>query len=183
MYQPEQYKDVWMQTFTGRAVPVMCMGVDDLDIEDIAHSLANQCRFNGHVSKFYSVAQHSVIVSNHVPAEYALEGLLHDAPEAYIGDMIRPLKHSGLLNAFRDIDDNLWKTVANKWRLPATMSPAVKEHDARSLLTEQRDLLGRQAKPWEDVAEPYPETIVPLTPRQSKLAFLARFKELTDELL
>jgi 5'-deoxynucleotidase YfbR-like HD superfamily hydrolase len=181
MFQPEKYKDVWMQTVSGRAFPVLNPSPSDIDIEDIGHALANLCRFAGHVRKFYSVAQHSVIVSETVPPAYALEGLLHDAPEAYCVDLPRPLKHSGLLDNYRDIEDGIWGAVAIHFGIPYMPHPSIKEADVRCLLTEQRDLMCRQAKPWEDRAEPYDFAIIPLTPRQAKLQFMARYKELTAE--
>lgn len=93
----------WLQTFTNQAFFPNDPGSLYISKYDIAHSLAMQCRYNGHTKIFYSVAEHSVLVSHAVPEEDALWGLLHDAPEAYIGDMIRPLKK--LVPAFREMDE------------------------------------------------------------------------------
>jgi hypothetical protein len=84
-----------MQTYTGRIVDPLCPQPDDIDIKDIAHSLSLQCRYNGHCKVFYSVAQHSVYVASLLPANkprLQLKGLLHDASEAFIGDITRPVK-------------------------------------------------------------------------------------------
>lgn len=181
MYQPEKYKDVWIQTITGRAFPVLAPSPSDVDIEDIAHSLSNQCRFAGHTREFYSVAQHAVICSYNVPSESAWAALHHDDPEAYCVDLPRPLKHSGLLDNYRDIEEVIWQAIAGKMGIDPVLPQCVKDADVRCLLTEQRDLMGRQVKPWEDVAKPYDFTIIPLTPRQAKLEFLKRYKELDAE--
>src|ERR1700683_336889 len=97
-------RGAWIVTFSGRRFYVLDPRPSDVRIEDIAHSLSLQCRFNGHVKNFYSVAQHSVLVSERCDPADALYGLLHDASEAYIGDMSAPLKHTDEMTAFRDAE-------------------------------------------------------------------------------
>lgn len=80
-------------TFTGKHFNVYEPEVDMIDPRDISHSLAHLCRFNGHTREFYSVAQHSCIVADLVPEEHKLAALLHDATEAYLGDMTRHLNN------------------------------------------------------------------------------------------
>lgn len=84
----------WMQTYTGRVFWPLEPRPEDVDIVDIAHALANLCRYGGHSKVFYSVAHHSVLVSQIVPPADALWGLMHDSAEAYVIDLIRPIKHS-----------------------------------------------------------------------------------------
>src|SRR4051812_30250690 len=80
----------WMQTFTGRQFWPVDPRADEIAIEDIARALAMTCRFGGHVRFHYSVAQHSFLVSLVCSPEHALWGLLHDASEAYLGDVVWP---------------------------------------------------------------------------------------------
>lgn len=83
-------------TFTGRRIDTLAPDPCEIEIDDIAHSLAQQCRFLGHTDGFYSVAQHSVLVSGFVPDRDALWGLLHDAAEAYVCDLpARPSSAAG----------------------------------------------------------------------------------------
>jgi hypothetical protein len=92
-----------MQLLSGKAFYVTDPKPEDIDILDIAHSLSMQCRYNGHTKGFYSVAEHSVLVANLVPPRLRLQALLHDASEAYVGDVIRPIKR--LLKNRPQIDD------------------------------------------------------------------------------
>jgi 5'-deoxynucleotidase YfbR-like HD superfamily hydrolase len=87
----------------------------DYDIDVVATALSNLCRYTGHVTRFYSVAEHSVLVSKIVPQKYALEGLLHDASEAFVGDVSSPLKK--LLVEYQKIENNIQADVARRFNL------------------------------------------------------------------
>jgi hypothetical protein len=175
-------KNGWFPTFTGVQFFPAAPRVEDIHIEDIAHALALQCRFAGHVREFYSVAQHSVLVSLYVPASDALWGLLHDAAEAYVQDLIRPLKHHPTLAGYRDIEARMEGAIADRFGLPLPMPPSIKEADNRALMTERRDLYAYDPEryQWSIKAEPWPELIVPWGPRTAEARFLSRFAELTS---
>lgn len=145
-------------------------------VEDIAHALAHMCRFGGHVKEFYSVAQHSVLVSRVVPT---MEALMHDAPEAYLGDVTRPLK--ALLPDYQFIESRVERVVLSAFGVALPMSAEVKMADNVLLATERRDLMPFCAEPWECLkgVEPLPDEIVPWSPEDAKRAFIARFRELS----
>ena len=149
-------------------------------IEDIAHGLSNVCRFAGHTNSFYSVAQHSYLVSKIVPPEHALAGLLHDAHEFAIGDMTTPLKR--LLPEFRALELRVKAAVLARFGLTLPLHPSIKEGDLKMLVTEQRDLLPPHDNTWELTKnlEPCPERIDPWPPASAKMLFLQRFHELTS---
>ncbi|HAF5811207.1 TPA: HD family hydrolase, partial [Salmonella enterica] len=92
----------FIQTLSGKQFDYLSATIDDIDIEDIAVALSNICRFSGHLPKFYSVAQHSVLCSQLVSPEFAFEALMHDAAEAYCQDIPAPLK--ALLPDYREIE-------------------------------------------------------------------------------
>lgn len=110
---PDKYDWVGViETYSGSSVDVMNFDLSSVNLDDIAQSLALICRYNGHIPSFYSVAEHSVRVAwwlrqHGYDEEIQLSGLLHDAAECYVGDMIRPLKrvpevgkvHQGLEHA------------------------------------------------------------------------------------
>lgn len=174
----------WMITASGRRFYPVAPHAADVCIEDVAHTLSNICRFGGHTSRFYSVAQHSVMVSKHVPGPLAIYGLLHDAPEAYVGDMIRPLKEQ--VPQFAKIEEAVWRAVLQRFDL-AHPTPAlwqyVKDADNKALVTERRDLLPRQnSTNWredEQGVEPYPDKIRALPPYEARVEFMVRWRELT----
>jgi len=116
-----------IRTLSGNLIDPFNMVASDININDIAHSLSMQCRYNGHVSKFYSVAEHSVLVSQMVPNEYKLWGLLHDATEAYVGDMVSPVKKR--LESFRTLEDNIHKVVAERFNLSCNIPELVHTAD------------------------------------------------------
>ena len=117
-----------------------------IEIEDIAHALSHLCRFTGHTRKFYSVAEHSLHVACLVPPELQLEALLHDAAEAYIGDVSSPLKAQ--LHEYRNIEFALDQAIRKRFGLPPKQSPAVKHADLVMLSTELRDLMPGESHHW-----------------------------------
>lgn len=119
----------------------------DFHIRDIAHALSNLCRFNGQCKRFYSVAEHSLLCSYLVPQEYALEALLHDATEAYCGDMVFPLK--AMLPAFVEVEQRIDAAIRTRFGLPAVMTPEVHLADRRMVHLEFLELMNYKV---EDLA-------------------------------
>ena len=126
----------------------------EVKIEDIAHALANICRFGGRTSRFYSVAQHSMWVARHASTrQAALYGLLHDAAEAYIGDVISPLKQALFFWPEEQLAPTKFETIERgvMWAIyeglglaepTAAITSEVKDLDAKALSVEARELLG-----------------------------------------
>lgn len=169
----------WMQTFTGRRFYPLDPRPEDIDQEDIAHALANLCRFGGHCRRFYSVAEHSVLVSQVVPPEDALVGLLHDATEAYLVDVPRPIKRS--LSNYADIEEQLWRVISYKFDVPFHMPPSVKKADNDVLLAERDALLGYAAGAWDIPGEAAKVEVWGRSPMHAKELFLDRLNELLHE--
>ncbi len=167
----------WIQTYTGRKFYPLDPRAEDIDIQDIAHSLAMQCRFNGHCREFYSVAEHSVRVSRILPAELQLAGLLHDAAEAYVSDLPRPVKAQ--LPAFSAAEDRLLEVIFRKFRVTWPVADEVWLADNTLLVTEGRDLMHAPPEPWGIDGTPLKERIVPVTAAEAERMFLDRFVALT----
>jgi hypothetical protein len=168
----------WITTFSGKTFNVLEPRAEDVCIEDIAHALSMQCRFTGHVRHFYSVAQHSILVSMLCPQEYALWGLLHDASEAYIGDMSAPLKHTPEMARYRTTEKRIMAAVVSRFGLEPKEPLAVKDTDRRLLLAEARDM-GLDVTGWYSEHKPFDQHIRPMSPEMAEFEFLYRFKELT----
>lgn len=163
---------------------ILCHGGDYFDfrrpeefsfsIEDIATSLSNICRFNGHTRKFYSVAEHCVNCSHLVPDEYALEALLHDAAEAFLGDVTRPLKM--LLPDYRDIECHVERVIFDHFGLSLPLSEHTRLADLQMLKNEQAQaMLNLDSWPvLSGVSAPYVPLLF-LEPRIARQMFLDRF--------
>lgn len=188
----------WMQTYTGVRFHPLDPRPEDIDAADIAHALSLICRYGGHVHRFYSVAEHCVLMSQAVPSSFALWALLHDAAEAYVGDMVRPLKRS--MAAYQEVEEVVMSAIAQRFALPTewktlhtgrwvgttftphrvpVMPPAVKDADNRILLTERDTLMPNTRHAWtQDGMEPLPVTVTGWSPEEAERRYLDRLAEL-----
>lgn len=145
--------------------------------EDVAHALSHICRYNGHTRRFYSVAEHSYWVSLYVPQRYALIGLLHDAHEAYVGDITTPLKR--LIPDYKAMEQRAWECVAESFGIPVEVPQEVKDIDLRIVQNERKGLLGVAPEPWVDLienAEPLPNLQLEFwDPETARKKFMERF--------
>lgn len=141
-------------TISGRWIDLADMRPEDVDLGDIAYHLAGQNRFNGGTEPFgYSVAEHSVRVAWKCRPSLRRAGLLHDAAEAYVGDLVSPIKAAD--QTFRAFERAAWKAIALRFGLPGLPPPEVEEADKRMCATEIRDLCPRRPAVWALPAEPY----------------------------
>lgn len=162
-------------TASGRHIDLLRPDPALIDINDIAHALSNLCRFTGHTREFYSVAEHSVRVSGLVPRELALEALLHDAAEAYVGDVSSPLKAQ--LHEYRNIEFSIDQAIRQRFGLPAKQSREVKHADLVMLATERFDLMPDTPETWEILQDVAPSglRVSPVSPTIARRWFLEIF--------
>jgi hypothetical protein len=170
----------WMQTYSGQRFYPIDPRESEVDIGDIAHALSMLCRYGGHVKRFYSVAEHSVLLARHlyhVGPETALWALLHDASEAYISDVIRPIKPY-LLN-YRVLEDAVMRCIAGRFNIAGVMPDIVHAADDRIIADERQQNLLLIA--WDH--EPGPALGVTLqfwSPEVAEREFLRTFDALME---
>jgi uncharacterized protein len=186
--------DGWIQTYSVGQFWPLDPRVEEVRIVDICHALSMLCRFTGHVREFYSVAEHSVRVS--LEAERRAQeagmppdavsyiaqwGLLHDASEAYLVDLARPVKRMPEMEPYRVAEGRLMVVIADRFNLipRGYVEPLlVKEVDQILCYTEARDLFPRVHPKWAWHAQPLPERIAPVGPSEAREWFRARFVHL-----
>jgi len=146
-------------------------------IEDIAHGLANICRYSGQCSSFYSVAEHSILVSETAKG-FELEALLHDAAEAFLGDITRPLKQ--MLPEYKRIEADVERAILDRFGIIGPLPPQVKQADLRVLAAEQKQIMPEGTDGWVrgQKVEPAPIIVRHLLPDEAKRAFIERFEAL-----
>lgn len=154
---------------------------DQINMSDIAHSLSNICRFGGHCSEFYSVAQHCVLVSEYLfertkDIVVSCAGLIHDASEAYMIDMPNPIKVR--LPDYVKTEENLLSVIYKKFQIPPCKA-FVKNADMVLLATEARDLMG-DPQDWNLNVIPWSRKVIPLSPKFAKDAFIDRWQFFKD---
>jgi len=150
-------------------------------IKDIAHGLSNLCRFTGHCREFYSVAQHSILVSRICSQELKFAALMHDAAEAFLGDVSSPLKH--LLPEYKRIEENVERAIFNRFHVPwdQAKSDEVKKADLILLATEKRDLMPTTGYSWEILKGIGPLDFMwihPLPPEKAFNLFMEEYNKL-----
>jgi hypothetical protein len=170
----------WLQTFNGRAFPLIDPDPSDVCFEDIAYALAHVNRFCGHAGA-YSVAQHSIVVADQLRPEWRVYGLLHDAHEAFLCDVPTPLKkaiggnmRTGLWGLSDAIDKAILRAADLCYPVPQEIAEAVHIADVRALVTERRDLMREPPRSWGepyDSAVPLPDRIIRWTPQQAMARF------------
>lgn len=172
----------YIGTFTNKKFHFMNPSIDEICIEDIAQALSMNCRYSGHVKDFYSVAEHSVIIADLVYAQTnsrskALAALLHDASEAYLTDIPRPIKP--YLTNYVDIEANIEKVIQKKFSIPP-MDKLTKYLDTHIVGAEAK-LLFNVVPDWANDYDHIDVSILNLTPKFSRIAFLVAFKVYSGE--
>lgn len=173
--QDSDRKGGWIQIYSGKQFWPLDPRPEDIDIIDIAHALSLKCRYSGHCKRFYSVAEHSVLISYHVLPENALWALLHDAGEAYSADIPRPIKP--MLHGWAEVEGNIMKTVCTRFGLPEIEPRDVKRADF-AITTDEKMVLMNDGPEWTGLLPPLGVTITGMMPEEAEKFFLDRFNEL-----
>lgn len=172
----------WMQTATGKKFWPLDPRAEEVDLQDIAHALSHQCRFAGHVAIPYTVGQHSVIIASMLAQQGYNEntqalGLMHDASEAYLVDLPRPVKYNVV--GYDELEEKLTNVILDFFDIKPTPEDwlAVKAADDSLCMTEARDLMG-DPQDWALKAKPAEFYVIPWHP----MAIYPQFMSYANEL-
>lgn len=163
----------WILTYTGKRVDLLDPKPEQIDPRDIAHALAHLCRFTGHCTRYHSVAEHSIGVMHHVPSLYRLPALLHDATEAYLGDVSRPLK--AVLPDYREIERHFEQVIRQRFGLYYSNSEPIKYADMQMLAIEREVLMPEGDDEWPCLQGINPASrlyVGLLAPKQAEAAYM-----------
>lgn len=175
--------DSYIETASGRKFYFLKPNPEDFDIRDIAHALAMNCRFTGHCSKFYSVAEHSWHMARMAPEGLELAALLHDASEAYITDIASPIKQH--LMDYTELEDMLMHKIADRYQFDYPLNPVIKLLDLTMLSTEAHYLMRSKGDDWDLWKERKRPIVqhnfkpIGMAPHTAKEVFLDKYFELT----
>lgn len=169
----------YIETYTGKKFWPLNPVTKDVDIIDIAHSLSNKCRYTGHTRHFYSVAQHSYLMSLNVPAHYALEALLHDACEAYLPDLAYPLR--GAFGGFAEAEEGVHRAIADRFNLIYPWPKEIKRVDRLITRDEARQLMHTGGMDWPGSTDNLGVVIARWTPEYTERRFLTRYSHLIKD--
>ena len=175
-----------MQIHAGGRFDLKNIRKNHFNISDIAHALSNQCRFAGHCDKFYSVAQHSVLVSELVSdPNLKKKALLHDAPEYIIGDLVSPIKR--WCDTYKLIEDELWAGVCDRYGMSYDMPEEIKEADKLACVIELDSLFEHKCQEVKDLIKQYEDRrytwkkVVPLEPEKARGSFLKMYTKYSKD--
>lgn len=172
----ERTDNNYIETFTGKRFWPLNPIAEDVDIIDVAHALSNKCRYTGHTSHFYSVAQHSCLVSYNVPEHYQLEALLHDGCEAYLPDLAYPLR--GAFAGFADAEELVHRAIADRFNLIFPWPAQIKNVDRLITRDEARALMRTQGRDWPGSTASLGVAINYWEPKKAERMFLMRYNHL-----
>lgn len=168
----------WMQAYPARRFWPLDPRAGEVSIESIAHSLAMQCRYGGHCLRFYSVAEHCVLLARWVEPRWALWALLHDASEAYLVDVPRPVKAG--LEGYKRIEAVVMDAVVKRFNLlPFRIPIAVHEADMRITTDEHQQNMAPGLVWGTDELEPLGVKLQFWSPDEAERQFLAEFEAIT----
>ncbi len=165
----------WLQTATGGQFWPLDPRPEEVKLADIAHALAMKCRYGGHSRGFYSVAEHSVLLSRLVAPENVLWALLHDAAEAYLADIPRPVKQ--LLPGWKAIEHRVQAAVCERFLLSPRQPDEVTRLDW-AITTDEKAVLMPGDLEWAGLAPPTGARIECWAPERARAEFIRRFVEL-----